>query len=79
MGHGLCPNFLSRFVFSCVSKVLGIRPKGLICDKSKVIKQNGMKGTYSTYGGNIGWKPRREETIWKTRRRWEDNIKIGIK
>jgi hypothetical protein len=45
-----------------------------------------MDRTCGTHGGGerclqgIGWEARREEiTLGKPRRRWEDNIKMGLK
>jgi hypothetical protein len=28
---------------------------------------------------NFGWETLREETAWKTRYRWEDNIRMGLR
>jgi hypothetical protein len=42
-------------------------------------------GTCGTHGGGerclqgFGWEARRQETTGKTRRRWEDNIKMDLR
>jgi hypothetical protein len=36
------------------------------------------KEVTNAYKDSVG-KPEAENTIWKTRRRWEDNIKMGLK
>jgi len=48
------------------------------------IKKNKMGGESSTYGGGekciqeFGRKPDRKRPLGRTRRRWEDNIKINL-
>ena len=43
-----------------------------------------MEGACGTYGGkersiqSFGGETRGKETTWKSRRRWEDNIKVNI-
>jgi len=44
-----------------------------------------MCGACSTHGNgekciqNFGWKTWREETAWKTKHRWEDNIRMDLR
>jgi len=45
---------------------------------------NEIEGAYSAYGGQerriqgFGGETLGKETTWKPRRRWEDNIKMGL-